>query len=98
MTLFLKLVTIVFGIFFLINLMRVLPLFRDLYAKGVKPLSCDVCMAFWAVLTLVVISYLRPGLPDALSARQAFPVMGGALALLRAFPQHPSAPPSLRSE
>ena len=85
-----------FALFFLINLLRVLPLFRDLYARGKKPLSCDVCMAFWAVLAVALLGlYVFHQYAFLADVPVAVPAAGGLLALLRLFPQTPGRPPAL---
>jgi len=41
-----------FAAFYLTRLLRELPGLKELAGSGVKPLSCDVCMAFWTSLAV----------------------------------------------
>lgn len=89
----------IFAIFFFINILRVLPLLRDLYYQGKKPLACDVCITFWVVLALALVgAYLWAPLRFLWDLLAAAAVMGGVLALLRYFPQTPQRPPTLTRE
>jgi hypothetical protein len=85
-------ITATFAAYFFINLLRVLPILRDLYVQGKKPLSCDVCMTFWTLVTLCVVSYYFGPHSE---LKLCGPIAGAVLTLLRAFPQSPERPPTL---
>lgn len=40
-----------------ISLLRKLPVFKDLFLEGKKPIACNVCMAFWASFLINAISF-----------------------------------------
>jgi hypothetical protein len=46
--------------FYVTRLIRILPFFKTLYNKKIKPISCDVCMSFWVSLLGLGIYMLCP--------------------------------------
>lgn len=45
------------GAYYLTRLLRVLPVLRDLVEDGVKPIACNICMAFWASCLSGLVGY-----------------------------------------
>lgn len=82
-------------LFGLIETIRILPGVKALYARGAKPIACNVCMSFWlcAGLFLFLWQIAHESLYEGLTV--ALATHGLTMILLRRFGRSPP-PPELR--